>query len=216
MSEQQPQVSKMAGALVEHQRAFEVMPVGDRQWVITNTVAAIVLFAEAVRNRPISAVAEAKKLLKFLFSFNARAVKKFVVKEKFVEGKTVDGVSIAWLGSNFKKNHLGKVEEDVPEIELKVHELLTAARDLPKDDEPGIISELAGRQETTHAHFFQLLAYKQQTKDFTWAIGYIADENGVLWAVGAYWSAGDDGWFVEAYSVESPGRWSAGSQVVSR
>jgi len=214
MSEQQ--ISKLAGTLTEHQRHFGKMSTDDRQWAIQNTEAAIGLFADAVKNRAISAVAEAKKLLKFLFSFNARAVKKFVVKEKFVESKTVDGVSIAWLGSNFKKSHLGKVEEDVPEVELKVHELLTAARDLLKDDEPGIISELAGRQETTHAHFFQLLAHKQQTKDFTWAIGYIADENGVLWAVDAHWYAGRGGWRVEAYSVASPDKWDAGYQVVSR
>lgn len=216
MSEQQPQVSKMAGMLVEHQRAFEVMSTEDRQWVIQHTVAAIALFAGAVKNRVPNTVAEVKKLLQFLFCLDAKAMKKFIVKEKFVEGKTVDGVSIAWLGGNFKKNHLGKIEEDIPDAELKVQKLLQCARDLPRDDEPGIIPELNGRQETTHAHFFQLLAHKQRMKDFSWIVGYIADENDVLSAVNANWSSDRGGWRVESRSVESPRRWRAVDQVVSR
>ncbi len=50
MTEQQ--IPKLAGALVEHQNAFSILSVEDGQWVIQNTVAAIGLFAEAVRNRP--------------------------------------------------------------------------------------------------------------------------------------------------------------------
>ncbi len=51
MSEQQKQISKLAGALTEHQRHFGEMPIEDRQWVIQNTKDAIILFAEAVKNR---------------------------------------------------------------------------------------------------------------------------------------------------------------------
>ena len=38
----------------------------------------------------------------------------------------------------------------------------------------------------------------------------------VLWAVNANWNADNDGWNVEANSVENPDRWNAGNQVVSR
>lgn len=203
----------MAGALVEHQRAFEVMSTDERQWVIVNTVSAIALFATAVKNRAATGV---KKLLEFLYIFSAQAVKKFVAKDNFVEGETVNGVSIAWLGSNFKKNFLGKIEENVAAAELKVHKLLQAATDLPNEDDPGILPELGGRYKTALAHFFQLLAHKQQTEDFTWAIAYICDENNLLWAVSADWHAGYDGWGIEANSVTSPGAWFGGIRVISR
>ncbi len=155
-----------------------------------------------------------KKLLEFLFSFNAKAVERFVAKEKFVEGKTTDDVSISWLGENFKKNFLGKIERNVKPAELKVQKLLETATDLPQEDEPGIIPELAGKHRTFLAHFFQLLAYKQQQQDYSWLIGYICDENGVLWTVFAHWRG--DGWNVEAYSVGRPSRWVAGHRVLSR
>ena len=52
MSEQQ-QISKLAGALTEHQHHFGAMPIEDRQWVIQNTKDAITLFTQAVRNRDV-------------------------------------------------------------------------------------------------------------------------------------------------------------------
>jgi len=211
MSEQQ--ISKMAGALTEHQQHFGTMPTEDRQWVIQNTKDAITLFAEAVKNR---AVKEVKKLLRFIFTFSAEAVDEFVAKKKFVKGETVDGVSIAWLGDNFKADFLGKIEKNVEAVELKIYKLLAAARDLTKEGEPGIIPALNGRHEIMLAHFFQLLAHKQRTKDFTWIIAYICDENGVLGAVGAGWCASIDGWGVCAGSVEDPDRWRAVARVVSR
>ncbi|MCX6787004.1 MAG: hypothetical protein NTY93_00530 [Candidatus Kaiserbacteria bacterium] len=213
MSEQQKQCSKLAGALTEHQHHFGAMSTEDRQWAIQNTVAAITLFAEAVKNR---ATIEVKKLLQFLFNFTAEAVEEFNAKEKFVEGKTVDGVSIYWLGENFKKNFCNKIEKNVAKTELKIHKLLEAARNLSKDDEPGIIPELGGKHETKLAQFFQILAYKQQKKDFTWVIAYIYDENGNLWTVGADWYSGRGGWFIGADSVDHPFRWDAGDQFVSR
>lgn len=51
MSEQQKQISKLAGALTEFQHCFSVMSTEDRQWAIQNAEAAIGLFANAVKNR---------------------------------------------------------------------------------------------------------------------------------------------------------------------
>lgn len=211
MSERQ--ITEVVGNLVRHQHHFGVMSTEDRQWIINNTAAAIEIFAQAVKNR---VAKEVKKLLQFVGTFAAKAVERFVAREKFVEGKTVDDVSIAWLEGNFKTNFLGKIEEGVEAAELKLHKLLEAARDLPKDDEPGIIPELAGKHETKLCQFFQLLAHKQRTKDFTWLVGYIADENGIVWAVRATWDAGLGGWYVGAGSVADPHGWLVGHRVLSR
>ena len=216
MSEQQPQVSTMAGKLVEHQRHFEAMSTDERQWVITNTVAAIALFVTSVKNRVNGTVAEAKKLLEFLFAFTTVAVKKFVAKDNFVEGKTINGVSIAWLGENFKKHLLIMTEDDVKKVELKVHKLLTSATDLPQEGNPGIIPELNGWHRTMLSHFFQLLSHKQQVEDYSWVVAYICDDDGVRWAVYACWYSGNDGWLVSARSVALPFSWNAGRQFLSR
>gem|GEM_PF-5687180 len=45
---------------------------------------------------------------------------------------------------------------------------------------------------------------------------WMASHTNVLWAVNANWNSGNDGWNVEANSVENPNRWSADNQVVSR
>lgn len=37
-----------------------------------------------------------------------------------------------------------------------------------------------------------------------------------LWAVNANWNADNDGWNVNANSVDNPNRWNADNQVVSR
>lgn len=160
-------------------------------------------------------MAKVKKLLQFLFSFNAKAVKRFVAREKFVEFKTVDGVSVVWLGDDFKKNLLDNIEKDVKVAKLKVHKLLKHARNLHEDDEPGIISKLAGKHTTMLAHFHQLLAHKQQTNDLGVVIAYILDGNKILWTVRAYWNADCCGWGIAADSVKSYGLQLDGYQVVS-
>ncbi|MFA5942427.1 MAG: hypothetical protein WC798_02025 [Candidatus Paceibacterota bacterium] len=157
-----------------------------------------------------------KKILQPVYTLVTHAVAEFIAKDKFREGETTDGVSITRLGNNFEKNFLGKIEKNVGAAKLKSHNLLTAARDLSKDGESGIIPELGGKHEIALTHFFQLLEYKQQEKDFTWVVAYIVDKDGVLWTVSAGWGAGGDGWLVNAYSVVHSDRWDADRQVVSR
>lgn len=204
MSEQQPQVSKMAGALVEHQRAFEVMPTDDRQWVIMNTVHAIELFAGAVKNR---AGVGVKKLLKFVHSISLPAISKFVAAEKFREDETVDGIKVGWLGSNFKTNFLKKVEKSVPALEMREHELVVRSRD------PAIITELGGEEnvETTLGQFWEFLKTADQALVH---VRHIRDVNGVLWAVHGYWNV--DGLYVEANPLGNPLVWDSGRRFLSR
>ena len=159
---------------------------------------------------------EDNDLLELVETVSVPSYDQFVSEEKFREGQTIDDVSIAWLGDNFKRYVLGKIETNVPAAELKVSKLLKAARDLPKDNEPGIIPALNGKHETALAHFHSLLKYKQQKKDYSWIIAYIIGNNGVtLWAVDAIWDSGYRGWYVWADSVEHPFRWVAGYQVAS-
>jgi len=205
MSEQQPQVSKMAGALVEHQRAFEVMPTEDRQWVIMNTVTAIGLFAEAVKNRSFSAV---KKLLEFVKTVSLPAIGTFVVADKLRPGKTIDGIEVGWLGDNIKKYFLSKIEKNVVAAEeLKVSKLLKGSRD------PAIITEFGGEEkvEITFGQYWEFLKTADQN---SWYVAYIRDVWGVLWAVDGGWD--DGGWDFEADPLGSPDRWGAGVQFLSR
>lgn len=78
MSEQQ--ISKLAGALTEHQDYFSVMSTEDRQWAIQNTKDAITLFAEAVKTR---VKVEVKKLLRFREEFSVGPLKKRFVPDEF-------------------------------------------------------------------------------------------------------------------------------------
>jgi hypothetical protein len=144
------------------------------------------------------------------------AVEHFVAAEKFREGKTTDGVKIAWLGDNFKTNFLGKIEEGVTAEELKIHKLDQDSPDAP------ITAELDNSTETILAHFWELLKKQGSgqkgdllTNGYA-NIAYIRDVKGELWAVNVHWNAGSDGWSVGANSVEDPNGWIAGYQVVSR
>ena len=210
MSEQQ--ISKLTGSLVEHQRHFGQMSAEDRQWVIQNTTAAIALFAEAMKNRASSVV---KKILILMTTVKVAAVEHFVAAEKFREGQTTDRVKIALLTDNFKKNFLGKIEEDVGATELHIHKLDQDSLDAT------IIAELGSAAEITLLNFWELLKKQGSGQkgdlltDGCANIAYIRDVSGELWAVSARWIADHDGWFVGARSVGYPRRWRAGSQVVS-
>ncbi|MGI0134738.1 MAG: hypothetical protein ACREBW_07270, partial [Candidatus Micrarchaeaceae archaeon] len=139
-------------------------------------------------------------------------------KDKFRERKSVDGVQITWIGSNFQNNFGRKVEENVAAAELKIHKLLEASRDMP------IIHELGGEEvaETTLAHMWEMLKRQGRGESGTLLVNgyanilYIRDVNSVLWAVDCGWHSVNRGWGVGAGSVGFPGRWGGGGRVVSR
>ena len=206
MSEQQKQTSKLAGALTEHQHHFGAMPTEDRQWVIQNTVAAIALFADAVKNRV--AVAINKLLERLPDTIALPAVKQFIATEKFRPGKTIDGVKVGWLGDNFKEHFLPKVEKDeVAAEELSLNKLLRNSRD------PAIITALGGeeRVEVKLGQFWEFLKTANQS---FWYLAYIRDAEHVLWAVDAGWRS--DGWAVVARSLGDPNDWFTGFRFLSR
>ena len=203
MSEQQ-QISKLAGALTEHQRYFSAMSTADRQWVIQNTEAAIGLFCEAVKNRR---PGDPKQLLERLPAFGIPAIPQFVVADKLRIGETVDGIKVGWLGENLKKHFLSKREESVAAEQLATNKLLEGSKD------PAIITALGG-EEKVEVSFGQFWEFLKTADQNLWYVAYIRDTDGVLWAVGARWSSG--GLRVEAFSLGSPNGWGAGFRFLSR
>jgi hypothetical protein len=156
-----------------------------------------------------------EKLLEFVASFKVAGAEKFVAKQHFKKDTSDTAiVKISWLGDDFKTNFLGLTEENVPEADLKVQKLLKGSRD------PGIIVELGDNYTVSLAHVWNAMALQPKGEDGNlltngWAnIFYVADVNGVVWAVCVGWYGA--GWYVHAYSVEHPDGWDADFQVLSR
>ncbi len=206
MSEQQ--IAKLAGKIVEHQTFLSALSTDDAQWAIMNPKDAIAIFCEAVKSRTEKVV---EKLLESVASFKVPGAKEFIAKKRFVVDTSENArVRISWLGGNFKTNFLGKTETNVVECELKLKKLRKASLDA------SIIVEQGGEEkaEISLCEYYETLAHKQATRDFSWLVAYIRDVNGILWAVSARWGGG--GWRVEAYSVDYPRGWDAGCEFVSR
>lgn len=152
-----------------------------------------------------------KSILRSLATIVVKGSKKFVAKDAFrVNTDPSQRVRISYLGENFKRQFLPKVEENVPDATLGVHELLEVSCDMR------IVAELGyeGGVEIFLEHFYETLAAKQAVNDLTWTVGYARDKDGVLCPVYASWGGG--GWDVEAYSLGGPGRWDQGNRFLSR
>ncbi|TAL48807.1 hypothetical protein EPN83_03390 [Patescibacteria group bacterium] len=161
-----------------------------------------------------------KLILDFVRTVRLPVQPRFVARDCFKEdGSDTARVKTWFLGDNFKDHFLGKVEEPVGETNLAVSRLTRNALDRK------IRSELGGsHEEVALSQFWALLQAQGRgergpllTNGYA-IIAYIRDENGphgLLWAVNASWYDGR-GWGVDAYSVEDPGNWRAGHQVLSR
>lgn len=160
-------------------------------------------------------VVKAAELLKFIRDVAVGAVAKFDAADAFGPNKP-DGIKF-YLGDNFRKNFLGKIEEGVGAVTIRIHRLEKVSRD------PEIMAELGVEKMVIKlAHFYEMLKIQNQGQEgpllvngYT-NIAYIEDEKGTIWAVGAYWRSSDREWDVRAHSVECPRGWDAGRQVVSR
>jgi len=216
MSEQQrPQLLAMLGKLTEFGNAFRALSVEDMQWIFQNTKDAIALFVVTVKNRTEKIT---EPLFEFVTSFQVPGAKEFVAKEKFVVDRSEKArVRISCTGPTFKRVMLSLVERNIEPCELKLSKLRRSSFDLPQNGaELGTIAGLGGLDvaRLLLQQFYEMLAYKQATGNLTWTVGYIRDNDGVLWAVDAYWR--DDGWGVGADSVGNPSPWGVGCGFVSR
>ncbi len=167
------------------------------------------------KEEPWPALANAARLLGYVTSVTVNGAKRFKVKKNFIGDTSPDAeVKIAYLGGDFKSHFLGKAEQDIKGCTLNVNQLKTASLDAP------ILAELGDRAETTLAYLYELLERQPGGESDVLLtngyanIFYVRATNGVLWAVHARWY--DDGWRVNASSVEYPCRWNAGNQVFSR
>ncbi|MDO8495220.1 MAG: hypothetical protein Q7S32_01675 [bacterium] len=158
-------------------------------------------------------VFKAVELLRQIATVSSSAITKFVAKDVFTTKNK--SVKIYFVGDNFKKVMLDKVESGIEATTLIVSKLEKASLDVP------ILSELGDRAETTLGQLYGLLMAQPNgeagsllTNGYA-NIFYIRGIDGNLWAVVADWSSGS-GWDVSAHSIGFPRRWSAGHQVVSR
>lgn len=152
--------------------------------------------------------------LKFITSVTVPSVKQFAAVDHFKHGEIVERVK-CYLWSNFSRHFGGKIEEDMEECVIRVHELLKSSRDL------GIRSEIGEeREETKLAHLWHLLTLQPNGEKGTLLtngyanIFYIRGTENILWAVVAYWYG--DEWNLCAVSVGSLDEWLGGIRVCSR
>lgn len=154
------------------------------------------------------------QLLEQVITFDLPYINLFRASGKFKVGVT-DGVKIGWLDGKFKDKFLKKVERDVASATIRVHRLVEKSLDQP------ILTELGADHKTQLAHLWGAL--KRQPNGEAGPlltngcanIFYICGTDGKVWAVDARWDAGD-GWYVDASSVDNPGKWDDGNQVFSR
>lgn len=156
-----------------------------------------------------------EKLLKLLTTFKVGRTEKFVARENFKKDTSAKAkVRISFIWDDFKENFLDLIEENVSEVELKVHKLVKGSRD------PEIIAELSENHKTFLAHVWNALLLQPNGEPGNLLtnghanIFYVADKNGFVRAVRVRWF--DDGWHVGAFSVGYQYEWRADYQVLSR
>lgn len=140
---------------------------------------------------------------------------RFVVQERFaVDVADTARVKISYLGDNFRKWFIGKIEEPTALATLRYAKLTRFSVDGP------ILVELGDKAETTLSQVCTLMERQPNGEegvllaDGQANIFYVRDADGVLRAVSVHW--GGDGWRVYALLVGYPGRWRGDDRVFSR
>jgi len=155
-----------------------------------------------------------EKLLELITTVRVSGEKKFVAKNNF---NTIneDGVKIFDIYKNFLENFLDKVEENIPDAELKSHVLLKDSCDL------NIIFELGKNYETRLAYIWSLMKLQPNGEDGVLLtnsyanVFYVRDIEGILWGVDVGWYS--KGWIVNAGSIGAlDDKCLTGRQVFSR
>ena len=207
MSEQQvPQVSKLMGELVAHQSEFNALRKADRQFWIEKPKTAIEIMVAALRNRPKEPASE--RTYKVLRPVTPKTVEPRPFKADDTFFSKTSGLKMAPHGDNFIKWFTGKVEDDVPDGDLRVFALTQAAYD--RD----IIADLGG-EEKAEITLAELWRFMRQHENGApgWFLCYIRDREGVLRTVYVCWFG--DGWNANADALDGD-RWYGGDQVLSR
>lgn len=158
----------------------------------------------------------ADELLDFVGTITIPAITtNFVARDKFiVNTERNDLLRICFLGNNFKKWFLGKIEEPTGETILHCYELKNSSVDIR------IIRELGGEDmaKTALAMLFAFMERHENGENGILTRGrvkkfYIEDDRQVLRSVSALNI--DYGWHLYAESIVYPSEWSAGGHVFS-
>lgn len=154
-------------------------------------------------------------LTRLIGTVPVQGMQRFVPAHNFRESTARDArVKIVWLGSNFRRHFLGKIEEHVRPAEIGVHRLRKSARD------SSIIAEIGERHETQLAHLWRMLTHQPNGERGPLAtnavpnVFYMRDGRSMLWAVDVLWSGA--GWEIGASAIDDPRPWRAGRQIMSR
>jgi hypothetical protein len=175
---------------------------------------------EQIARLIVGAAKDAKKKAEELFQLigqimiPARAGE-FVAKDFFVVNTAENApAKISYVGENFQKRYLGKIEKPFSGSTLAGRQLNENALD------EKIIAKIGGeaKAEITLYEGYAAIAQQPNGPDSgcgklkAWNIFYIRDINGELGAVRVDWHGG--GWDVSAYELEN--EWHAGPVVFSR
>ena len=161
---------------------------------------------------------KAGQLLRRVTAVTLPAVTCFVAADCFrVNISKSAVVKIGFIGDNFKKYLLGKIEKGVQATTLAVDTLIRASVDALIRAELGVRREI-----TTLAHIWELMKNQPSGESGVLLtsgyanIFYVIGVDGNVWAVDVRWSSFYEGWYVHAYPVERPIGWGAGYFVFSQ
>lgn len=119
--------------------------------------------------------------------------------------------NIGYTGSNFEAHFMG-MEFTLP----KKPKLTFKVLEKPMTDQ-AILSELKPEETTLGEFLWAIKNHKKilDDKNYISNIFYIRDKQNTLWAVDAFFRAGNGYWDADASSVGGPDEWPAGYRVVS-
>ena len=140
---------------------------------------------------------------------------KFVARDKFMTKNSQ--VKICWLGENFMRYFLDKVEEPISETALCYQELHGSRIDRQTiTNEP----DFEEKKETTLAELFSLMEKQKKGEngdlftDGSANVFYVRDINNALRGIDVYWEHG--GWNVRSLSITGKSKWSVDRRIFSR
>jgi hypothetical protein len=154
------------------------------------------------------------RLLQHVGSVSVPEFQNFFATDHFREGQPIGRLQITWIGSNFEKHFLGKIEGHWLARELDVYQLRSFAND------SAIISDIGRPVEVTLHDVWVLLKRQMHGQqgllrtDARPNVFYIRGSHGKLWAVDTVWSGA--GWEIGASRLDDPRLWHRDINIISR
>lgn len=160
-----------------------------------------------------SKAADTRATLKFVSRIEIPAFRYFAADRSFPRGSHRPDMTIEWLGDNFSKHLLHKVEEAFPSHKLELFSLRSEA------STKSVIDSMDAPFEIPLHDLWSLLVEQSDGRfgalqtDGHSNLGFVRDANGSLWAVDAFWSG--TGWKIGASDAEGRHVWNAGTIVIT-